>query len=66
MLKYVPSCELKNSSCSKWDITGWNQTELGKINTSYPFSGKLQCYCVYILFNYCGSLWNCGHEYCII
>jgi len=41
MLKYVPPCELNADDCSKWYMNGWKRTELGKINISIPFSGKL-------------------------
>jgi len=41
ILKYVPPCGLNEGDCSKWYMNGWIRTELGKINTSIPFSGKL-------------------------
>jgi len=43
----VPPCELNEDGCSEWYITGWISTELGKIYTSIPFSGKLWWFCIY-------------------
>jgi hypothetical protein len=63
ILKYVPPCELKGGGCSRWNVKGWKHIELGKIETSIPFSGKVWCYCIYILLNYCVSLRNLGDEY---
>ena len=44
ILRYVPPCELNKYGCSEWYMTGWISTELGEINTSIPFSGKLLCF----------------------
>jgi hypothetical protein len=63
---YVPPCDLNGGGCSEWDVTGWTRTEPGTTEIRSPFSGKLWCYCVYILFNYSVSLRNFGNEHCII
>jgi len=66
ILKYVPPCDLNEDGCSEWNVTGWTRQGPYQITSSIPFSGKLWCYCFYILFNYSVSLRTFGNEYCVI
>jgi hypothetical protein len=37
----VPPCDLNGSGCYKWNVDGWENTDLGQIKIDRPFSGKL-------------------------